>query len=312
MLRKHLVSWNEGATKSALLSFVKNAVTPGSLGFIPECERVAVFDNDGTLWCEKPVPVQTDFLLKRLRELAELDPTLRSKEPYRAAVERDYSWLGGAVTKHYMGCDYDLEQMSAGLVAAYAGTTAEQFAAYANDFLSNALHPQLNRLYRSCTYVPMLELLRLLESQGFASYIVSGGGRDFVRATVEDSYGLGPERVIGSTVALRFSDREEMPTIVHDAQLGLFDDGPVKPVQIWSTIGRRPVLGFGNANGDIPMLRFCGHGAASSLCLLLNHDDGEREYAYQAGAEEAQRNARKYGWLSVSMRADWKTVFSAL
>jgi phosphoglycolate phosphatase-like HAD superfamily hydrolase len=311
MEHTYLQSWSDGRSKQAILAFVERTVTPGSAGYVAPRERVAVFDNDGTLWCERPLPIQADFLLKRLRELAELDPALRAWEPYRAAIEQDYEWLAQAITRHYEGQDDDLKRMSAGLMSAYAGSTVEQFEAYACAFMRAAEHPLLHRPYLQCAYRPMLELLRFLESQGFSNYIVSGGGRDFVRAIVEDVYMLGRERVIGSTVALGFSDHDGTTEIVHEAQLGLLDDGPGKPVQIWSTIGRRPIFACGNANGDVAMLRFCDQRAGTSMCMVLRHDDAEREYAYRASAEQLLRCAEKYGWVTVSMAEDWKTVFAS-
>jgi phosphoglycolate phosphatase-like HAD superfamily hydrolase len=304
-----LQSWNETQTRRAILAFVERVVRPGSPDFVPVPERVAVFDNDGTLWCEKPLPVQADFLLGRLRDMVIHDPQLRAREPFRAAVERDYEWLGNAITKHYAGDNSDLSRMSAGLLSAYAGSTIEEFEQSARSFFRSAQHPLLKRPYRRCTYQPMRELLDYLESQQFTNYIVSGGTRDFVRAVSMELYGIPPERVIGSTSTLQFRDHGGITTIVHGSQLGIFDDGPTKPVQIWSVVGRRPLLAAGNANGDVAMMRFCAQLAHPTFSLLLHHDDERREYAYERGADEALRRARTNGWTVVSIKNDWSTIF---
>lgn len=307
-----LPSWNDGPVRQALLEFVTRVTTAGGPDFVAPEERIAVFDNDGTLWCEKPLPIQADFLFRRLAVMAEADPSLRDKQPWKAVVEQDYAWLGGAIDKHYAGDDSDLNQMAGGLLQAYAGATVEDFAATSAGFLTTAQHPQLGRPYLACAYQPMIELLELLEANGFTSYIVSGGGRDFMRPVTEDLYGVPPERVIGSTVALEYRDEDEFSTIIHKPDLDIFDDGPAKPVRVWSRVGRRPILAGGNSNGDIAMLRFAGHPSRPSLSLLLNHDDEQREYAYQKGAEASLERAAKDGWTVVSMKNDWATVFSDL
>jgi len=249
-------------------------------------------------------------LFRRLAVMAEQDKTLRARQPWKAVVEKDYDWLGGAITKHYQGDDSDLNLMGAGLLKAYEGTTIEEFEASAAKFLRSAQHPLLKRPYTECAYKPMIELLRYLEANGFTNYIASGGGRDFMRPITQELYGIAPERVIGSTVALVYRDDGDVANVVHKAELEIFDDGPAKPVRIWSRIGRRPIFAAGNSNGDIAMLHFCKHPSRPSLSLLLNHDDDKREYAYQAGAEESLERARKHGWTVASMKNDWRTVFA--
>lgn len=305
-----LPSWNDGPTKQAILAFVTRVTTEGGPDYVAPEERVAVFDNDGTLWCEKPLPIQADFLFRKLGVMAQADPSLRDKQPWKAVVEGDHAWLGGAIDKHYAGDDSDLNQMAGGLLQAYAGATIEEFETTAGEFLRTAQHPQLGRPYLACAYQPMVELLQLLEANGFTNYIASGGGRDFMRPVTEDLYGVPPERVIGSTVALEYQDGDEFATITHKSELDIFDDGPAKPVRVWSRVGRRPILAGGNTNGDIALLRFASHPSRPSLSLLLNHDDDKREYSYQKGAEASLERAAEAGWTVVSMKNDWAAVFS--
>jgi phosphoserine phosphatase len=305
-----LPSWRDGAARRALVEFVGSVTRMGGPGYVPPDARVAVFDNDGTLWCEKPLPIQADFLVRRLADLAERDPSLRARQPWKAAHDRDYAWLGDVITKHYRGDDADLKLMEVGLLQAYAGATVEEFEATAAAFLRSAQHPVLRRPYLACTYQPMVELLEYLKAAGFTSYIASGGGRDFIRPVAEELYGLSPDRVIGSSVALGYRDDGGVAVVVHKPELDIFDDGPAKPVQIWERVGRRPILAAGNSNGDIPMLHFSTQASRPSLKLLLEHDDAAREYAYQAGAEESLERARRHGWTMVSMKRDWTTVFT--
>jgi phosphoserine phosphatase len=305
-----LPTWEDGPTKSAILDFVAQVTRKGAPAYVPPAERIAVFDNDGTLWCEKPLPIQADFLLRRVGEMAQRDPSLRARQPWKAVAERDYAWLSGVITKHYHGDDRDLKAMAGGLMQAYAGTTIEEFEATAGAFLRTAEHPTLKRPYRRCAYQPMVELLRFLEASGFTNYLVTGGGRDFMRAITEDLYGIAPERVIGSSVALQYRDGHDVASIVHQPDADIFDDGPAKPVRIWSRLGRRPIFAGGNSDGDIPMLHFCAHPSRPSFALLLDHDDARREYAYRDGAEASLERARQDGWTVVSLQRDWKTVFA--
>ncbi len=309
MLEQQLSTWNDGPTKSAILDFLARVSTETAKEFVPEEERVAVFDNDGTLWCEKPLPVQADFLLEQVAKIGEHDPSLRERQPWKAAVDKDYRWLGGVIDKHYDGDDSDLKLMAAGLLQAYAGISVEEFEASAAYFLGTAEHPRLNRPYRRCIYQPMVELLAALEAHGFKNYIVTGGGQDFMRPATFDLYRVPPERVIGSGVALQYLDGSAVAHLIRKPDLGIFDDGATKPVQIWNVTGRRPVFGVGNSNGDIPMLHFCAHPQRPSFGLLLRHDDEEREFAYDRGAERLLERAPAEGWTVASMKNDWKTVF---
>jgi phosphoserine phosphatase len=299
----HLASWSDTATRAAVVAFVEAATTEGSAGYIPPKERVATFDNDGTLWCEKPMQIEIGFILERLARMAETDLSLRDRQPWKAAHEKDYAWLGNAITKHYGGDESDAKLLIGGVVQAFGGWTVDEYAEAANTFLRGGRHPTLGRTFTSCAYQPMIELLRYLEANGFTNYIASGGDRDFMRPISEDVYGIPPEHVVGSSNALEYADG----AVRYLAQPDVFDDGPVKPVRIWSRVGRRPRVAGGNANGDIPMLEFTG---SRALPLVILHDDPEREFDYTTGAEALLTRARENGWIVVSVKNDWATVFA--
>jgi phosphoserine phosphatase len=300
-----LGSWNDTATRQAIVAFAEAAAEAVS----PE-ERVAVFDNDGTLWCEKPMPVELGFILERLAAMAEEDASVRERQPWKAAHEKDYRWLGGAIDKHYAGDDSDVKVLMAGILQAFAGQTVDEYVAAAAAFLDTAPHPTLGRRLRDCWYLPMVELLRYLEAHGVTCYIASGGNRDFMRAVTDEIYAIPPERVVGSSNGLEYTDDEHGGSVAYLAKPDVFDDGPVKPVRIWSRIGRRPLLAAGNSNGDVPMLRFTGGKGRPALRLLVLHDDAEREFDYTTGAERALERARADGWTVVSVKNDWATVFA--
>jgi len=272
-------------------------------------ERVAVFDNDGTLWCEKPMPIQLDFILRRLAAMAEAQPELRERQPWKAAYERDYDWLGAVMTEHYAGNDTNVRTLAAGILAAYEGISVDDFEAQADTFLRSTKHPTLGRGYLECVYAPMLELLGYLEANGFSNYIASGGGRDFMRPISQDVYGIPRQTVIGSSAALAYTEDVAGGTITHKAEADYLDDGPEKPVRIWSRTGRRPLLAAGNSNGDIPMLHFTHHGDKPTLRLLIRHDDHDREFDYTGGADQALERADADGWTVVSIKNDWDRVF---
>ena len=299
-----LVSWNEGPAKEAILEFIARTCET-----VPEAERVAVFDNDGTLWCEKPMPIQLDFILRRLSEMAEADSSLRDRQPWKAAHERDYGWLARVMAEHYAGDDTNVGTLAAGIVAAFANVTVEEFEAASDAFLRDARHPTLGRGYLECAYAPMVELLAHLRVNGFANYIASGGGRDFMRPISEEVYGIGREGVIGSAVALSYTPDEYGGAITRQGAADYLDDGPEKPVHIWTRTGRRPVLAAGNSNGDIEMLDFTQHRDKPFLRLLVLHDDAEREFDYVSGSERALDRAASSGWTVVSIKNDWASVF---
>jgi phosphoserine phosphatase len=305
-----LVSWNDTPARAAIVDFVAMVSDEGSAGYVDTAERVAVFDNDGTLWSEKPIPIQLDFTLFRLTELASKDPSLRERQPYKASVERDFRWLAEAMVKHYHGDDADMRLLLAAVESAFTGMSVEAFEAEVLGWLKDASHPVLHRPYLSCGFVPMVELLRYLEANGFTTYIASGGDRDFMRPFAHTIYGIPPERVIGSALGLDFNAGGDDTQLVYKSKLEFFDDGPEKPVRVWSRIGRRPLVAGGNSNGDIPLLRFARTGSRAALRLLVLHDDDDREFAYTAGAEDALERAKERGWTIVSVKNDWGTVFA--
>jgi phosphoglycolate phosphatase-like HAD superfamily hydrolase len=303
-----LSTWHDGPAKHAILEFVTAVRGDDGSASVPPEERVAVFDNDGTLWCEKPVPIQMDFILRRFVEMAAADPALRDRQPWKAAVERDHAWFGAVMAEHYAGDDHNVKTLLGGVLAAYAGVSVEEFEDRAGTFLRTTRHSTLGRGYLECAYAPMVELLELLSANGFANYIVSGGGRDFMRPITDQVYGIPRERVIGSATALAYSS-DGRGTITHLPAPDYLDDGPEKPIRIWSRTGRRPLLAAGNANGDIPMLHFAQHLDKPSLRLLVVHDDAEREFDYTGGAEQALEQAGRDGWTTVSILSDWAIVF---
>ena len=300
-----LTSWNDGATRNAIVAFVERTVADA----VPHEERVAVFDNDGTLWCEKPLPIQADFVLRRLYEMAEADPTMRERQPWKAAYEHDYAWLGKVLAQHYAGDETNVRTLMGGVLAAFAGTSVDEFEAKSDGFLRTTQHPTLGRAYLDCGYAPMVELLGYLEANGFANYIASGGGRDFMRPISQEVYGIPRERVIGSATALEYTSNGNGGTITHKLEADYLDDGPEKPIRIWSRVGRRPLLAVGNSNGDIPMLEFAQHTDRPFLGMLVLHDDAEREFDYTSGAEWALTQADTNGWTVASIKNDWATVF---
>jgi phosphoserine phosphatase len=306
-----LALWNDTPTRRAIVDFVQAVSTEGSPGFVAPAERVAVFDNDGTLWSEKPVPIQLDFTLFRMAELAGQDPSLAERQPYRAAVERDFRWLDQAIVKHYHGDDADLGLLMGAVESAFEGMEVEAFGAEVMEWLTTASHPVLRRQCLACGFAPMVELLRYLEANGFSTYIASGGDRDFMRPFARRIYGIPPERVIGSALGLDFDDRGDDTRLLYKSKVEFFDDGPTKPVRIWSRVGYRPLVTGGNSNGDIPMMRFARTGGRGALRLLVLHDDADREFAYTTGAEDALDRAKTHGWTVVSMKEDWSAVFSS-
>ena len=301
-----LASWSDGGARDAIVAFVERAVSD-----VPVEERVAAFDNDGTLWCEKPMPIQADFILRRLSEMAQADPQLRDRQPWKAAYEHDYGWLGKVLAEHYAGDETNVRTLLGGVLAAFARITVDDFEAQSDTFLRTTQHPTLGRPYLRCAYVPMIELLAYLEANGFSNYIASGGGRDFMRPISYEVYGIPRERVIGSAIALEYVSDEHGGAITRRPEADYLDDGPQKPIRIWSRVGRRPLLAAGNSNGDIQMLEFTRHQDKPFLRLLVLHDDADREFAYTAGAEQALERADANAWTVISIKSDWATVFPA-
>jgi phosphoserine phosphatase len=305
-----LPGWKDLAAKRAVLEFVDRTCGTG-VDAVPVDERVAVFDNDGTLWCEKPMPIQLDFIIRRLVEMGVEQPELRERQPWKASHELDYGWFGRVMDEHYAGNDADLGLLAAGVLSAHGGISVEAFEEKADRFLRSAQHPSLGRPYLECVYAPMVELIGYLQANGFSCYIASGGGRDFMRPVSSDVYGIPREQVIGSSASFSYAADEQGGKIIRKPEADYLDDGPEKPIRIWSRTGRRPLLAAGNSNGDIPMLQFAYHADRPTLRLLVLHDDPDREFAYTGGAEAALRRAETDGWTVVSVKDDWTTVFPA-
>jgi phosphoglycolate phosphatase-like HAD superfamily hydrolase len=301
-----LASWNDGAARQAIVTFVERVVPE-----VPVEERVAVFDNDGTLWCEKPLPIQADFILRRLSEMAHADPQLRDRQPWKAAYERDYGWLATVLAEHYGGDDTNVRTLLGGVLVAFAGITVDDFEGQSDTFLRTMQHPTLGRPYLRCAYAPMIQLLAYLGANGFSNYIASGGGRDFMRPVTHEVFGIPREHVIGSATALEYVTDEPGGAIIRRPEADYLDDGPQKPIRIWSHVGRRPLLAAGNSNGDIPMLDYTRHRDKPFLPLLVLHDDAEREFDYTAGAEQALERADATAWTVIGIKSDWAAVFPA-
>jgi len=299
-----LASWRPGATRDAILAFVRAVTTQGGDDFVPPSERIAVFDNDGTLWCEQPVQVQVAFSEARVSAMAEADPTLKTRQPWKAFLEHDMATL------HALGKKGVFEVA----FAAHSGMTAETFDQIAKAWLGEALHPKFRRPYLELVYRPQLELLGYLRSQGFKTFIVSGGGADFIRAFAERTYGVPPEQVVGSTVNTRLDEIDGKLQLTKLPALQSFDDREEKVRNIGLHIGRRPILAVGNSDGDLAMMRYTLSGTGRRMALLLHHDDDDREVAYDRDFRlsplvEALDRADDYGITTVSVKRDWAAVF---
>jgi phosphoserine phosphatase len=307
-----LASWNDGPAKQAIVSFVEKVTKEGSADFVPPAERIATFDNDGTLWCEQPLPVQLYFVLDRVKALAPQHPEWKQKEPFA-------SLLKGDLKTALSGGDRALLEI---IMATHAGMTTVEFEKTVKDWIATARHPKTGRLFTEMTYPPMLELLAYLRANDFKSFIVSGGGIEFMRAWAEQVYGIPPEQIVGSSIETKFEIRDGQPVLVRLPKLNFIDDKGGKPVGIQRQIGRRPVMAFGNSTGDQQMLEYTQGGGVARFELLVLHDDAAREYAYgparglpdvKLGAftPALDEHAKKDGWTVVSMKSDWKTVFPA-
>ncbi|WP_200345592.1 HAD family hydrolase [Halochromatium glycolicum] len=299
-----LPSWSDAPAKQAITDFVDAVTTEGSEDFVPVPERIAVFDNDGTLWVEQPMYTQLAFVLDRLKEMASEHPEWQEQQPYKAALEGDQEALGEA----------GMEGLMKLLMATHAGMTSAEFAGLAADWIGTARHPRFERPYTELVYQPMLELLEYLRANGFKTYIVSGGGIAFMRPWTEQVYGIPPEQVVGSQIELAYEVQDGKPVIVRQPEIAFIDDKAGKPVGIMRHIGRRPLLAFGNSDGDYQMLEWTTAGPGSRLGLLLHHDDGEREYAYDREShfgrlDRGLDDAAEKGWQIVSMKRDWASVF---
>jgi phosphoglycolate phosphatase-like HAD superfamily hydrolase len=274
---------------------------------VPLAERIATFDNDGTLWLEKPLYIQLQHGLRAIGKAAAEKPELRDRQPFKAVYENDLAWLGKAAADYAKGDPSGVLTLVAGLAEVLQGITVEAFEADALDFLSNAQDAHFKQPYKQLTYKPMVELVHYLQANGFQVYITSGGGRDFMRAICEEVYGIPRAMTIGSSVTFKYSEDDQGAVqVLRTKEIEQpIDDGPGKPLHIHRAIGRKPIMAAGNSDGDIHMLKYAGSG----LRLLVHHDDAEREYAYDGGSEKALQLAAQDGWLVVSMKHDWKTVF---
>lgn len=301
-----LPHWSDRAAKARIVDFVQAVTDPANPDFVPPPERIAVFDNDGTLWSEKPAYFQLLFALDRVRELAPQHPEWRTQQPFAAALVGDVAGIEASGEKGVLEL----------VMATHAGMTTDEFARVAAEWLATAKHPALKRPYTELVYEPMLELLAYLRANGFKTFIVSGGGVEFVRVFAEQVYGIPPEQVVGSSVATRYEPREGKPAIVRLPELDFLDDKAGKPVGIQRVVGRRPILAVGNSDGDFEMLEWATAGSGRRLGVLVHHDDATRELAYDRdsavgrltrGLDEAPRR----GWLVVGMKDDWTSVYPA-
>jgi hypothetical protein len=299
-----LPSWNDGATKRSILTFVAAVTQDGSPDFVPAPQRIATFDNDGTLWPEQPMYVQFAFAIDRVRALAPLHPEWKEKQPFKAALAGDIRTLVASGERGLMEM----------VMATHAGMTTGEFERIVIDWLSTARHPKFKRLYTELAYQPMLELLSFLRASGFKTFIVSGGGVEFMRPWTERVFGVPPEQVIGSTIKTRFQMRDDIPTLFRLPEINFIDDGAGKPVGINGRIGRRPIAAFGNSDGDLQMLQWTTKSAGRRLGVVIHHTDAEREFAYDRQSVVGRLNlaldaATVNGWTVVNMKDDWKRVF---
>jgi hypothetical protein len=299
-----LPSWNDGQTRQSILEFVKKVTTAGSPDFVPEPERVATFDNDGTLWSEQPMYVQLAFILDRVKALTPDHPEWKTKEPFKSVLEGDLAAVAAAGER-------GLLEMA---MATHAGMSTADFETTVSDWIGSARHPKYDRPYTECVYQPQLELLAYLRDNGFKTFIVSGGGIEFMRPWTEKVYGVPPEQVVGSSIKTKYELRDDGPVLLRQPELNFIDDKVGKPVGINEHIGRRPILAFGNSDGDIQMLEWTTIGRTPSLGLLLHHTDAEREVAYDRKShfgtlDKGLDEAPERGWVLVDMKNDWGRVF---
>jgi phosphoglycolate phosphatase-like HAD superfamily hydrolase len=300
-----LPSWNDGAAKKAVIDFVAKVTKEGGPDFVPPAERIATFDNDGTLWAEQPLYVQFLFAIDRVKALAPAHPEWKEKEPFASVLKGD---VKGALS----GGEHAIVEIVA---ATHSGMTGEEFDGIVKSWLAAARHPTTKKLYTEMAYRPMLELLDHLRANGFKTFIVSGGGVEFIRAFAERVYGIPPEQVVGSTGKQQFELRDGKPALVKLPEVDFVNDGPGKPVGIAKFIGRRPIAAFGNSDGDLQMLEWTAGGSGARLCLYVHHTDAEREWAYDRQSsvgrlDKGLDEAKARGWTVVSTKDDWKRVFA--
>ncbi len=299
-----LPSWNAGTAKRSIIDFVNRVTQPGSPDFVVSEQRIATFDNDGTLWSEQPMYFQLFFAIDRVKALAPMHPEWKEKQPFKAVLEGDIKTVL-ASGEHAL---FEL------IMATHANNTTEEFSQAVKDWLATARHPKTDRPYTDMVYQPMLELLAYLRSNGFKSYIVSGGGIEFMRPWTERVYGIPPEQVIGSSIKTKFEMRNGQPVLVRLPEVNFIDDKAGKPVGINQHIGRRPIAAFGNSDGDLQMLQWTSAGKGARYMLLVHHTDAEREWAYDRKSkighlDKALDEAFNSGWTVVDMKKDWKVIY---
>jgi phosphoglycolate phosphatase-like HAD superfamily hydrolase len=301
-----LPSWNAGGPRNALVAFVTRVTKAGSADFVKPAERVAVFDNDGTLWGEQPAYVQLLFAIDRVRALAAQHPEWKTKEPFA-------SLLNGDTKAALAGGDHAVTEI---IAASHAGISTDEFQKIVKDWLATATHPTTHRRYTSMVYQPMLELLDYLRANGFKTFIVSGGGVEFLRAFAEATYGIPPEQVVGSSIVATLDPGNGSPRLIKQPKVEFVDDGAGKPVGINRFIGRRPIAAFGNSDGDLQMLQWTAAGDRARFCLYVHHTDAAREWAYDRTSsigrlDKGLDEAKARGWTIVDMKSDWRVVFPA-
>lgn len=299
-----LPSWNDSGSKKSIVAFVEKVTTEGSPDFVTPSERIATFDNDGTLWSEQPIYFQLAFALDRVKALAPAHPEWKEKEPFASLLKGD---LKGALA----GGEHAIIEI---VMASHSGMTAEEFEKIAKDWINTAKHPKTGRLYKAMVYQPMLELLAYLRSNGFKTFIVSGGGIEFMRPWTETTYGIPPEQVVGSSIKTKFEVRDGKPVLVRLPEINFIDDKAGKPVGIQMHIGRRPIAAFGNSDGDLQMLQWATAGSGARFGLIVHHTDAEREWAYDRESsigrlDKALGEAKTNGWTVVDMKSDWKVIY---
>jgi len=299
-----LPSWNDGTSKRAIIDFVTATTTPGNASFVPPAERIAVFDNDGTLWAEQPLYFQALFAFDRIRALAPQHPEWKTQEPFA-------SILKGDTEAALAGGEKALLQM---VMATHAGMTTDEFDAIVTDWISTARHPITGKLFTQMVYQPMLEVLDYLRANEFKTFIVSGGGIDFMRPWTASIYGIPPEQVVGSSGKTKFEIRDGKPVLIKLPELNFIDDKDGKPVGIHQHIGRQPIIAFGNSDGDFQMLQWATTGSGKRLGLYVHHDDAKREWAYDRKSSVGKLDrgldaAPKEGWVIISMKDDWRQIY---
>jgi phosphoglycolate phosphatase-like HAD superfamily hydrolase len=301
-----LPSWADTAPKQSITAFVERVTKQGGTEFVPPAERIAVFDNDGTLWCEHPMYFQLAFALDRVKALAPQHPEWKTTEPFKSALAGDFKALAA-------GGEHALMEL---MMSTHAGMTTVEFEQLVKDWISTAKHPISGKLYTEMVYQPMLELLNYMRANGFKTYIVSGGGIEFMRPWTERVYGIPPEQVVGSSIKTKYEVRDGKPVIARLPEVNSIDDKAGKPIGIHQAIGRRPIAAFGNSDGDFEMLEWTTSAAGARLGMFVHHTDAEREFAYDRKSsigrlDKGLDEAPKRGWIVASMKTDWNTIYPA-